>query len=549
MPRRLTEKRGAVIILALLFIAVAHIDFARFIERRATECVIPFLQWSDEAFYYAFAHSLAFDGDADLTNQFRFIAYGPIGVDMNGLFYGDYFAGPRMPMRSKVGIGTALLTAPFILIARVVAALYESCGGPEVNRFAAAYLWAYKLGMLFWSFAGIGAGYALLRRIGRAPRCAAAAMATAVLGLSIGFYIIFQNAWSHTISFGWVTLFLLFCARWHEELKEMPSPAVRLRAPLMVGLSGGLCCSIRFNNFLLLLVPLIVCIHEGRRRARSGAGAGRGYRLGSCASLVVVGTGFLIGFLPQMLVWHSMYGEWLLNTYGRFNEPLYPYSKYFFHILFSPLCGLFVWTPLAMLATAGMIIGIRREGRTSPWPWICGYILLADVWFSGCFPGWHMGNSFGARYQSDYTFIFAYGLSVIFMRARVGRLASPVLKAAVIILLLWNLYLMMAFRAYVVGAPAMRLVQKPFRLRPLIAERQKVLNQFRKDLSIAFDTGLYTDYRRRYPLMTPADLGLPTPEERAQTFNPDDEMGSLQRWRQACIEHSERIMNPPRRTE
>ena len=66
MARWLTEKRGAGVVLALLFAAVAHIDLLNFLERRNAEVVVPFLQWSDEAFYYAFAHSLAFDGDHPL---------------------------------------------------------------------------------------------------------------------------------------------------------------------------------------------------------------------------------------------------------------------------------------------------------------------------------------------------------------------------------------------------------------------------------------------------------------------------------------------------
>ncbi|MDD5556397.1 MAG: hypothetical protein PHN82_04000 [bacterium] len=544
MALRIAEKRRALIIFALFFVAAAHTDFVNFIERRDKEQVIPFLQWSDEAFYYSFAHSLAFDGDVDLTNQFRFITYGPIGHIMNILFYGDYFIEPDMPMRSKVGIGTAILTLPFILAARAAASVYESLGGPAVNRFAAVYLWAYKMGMLFWAFAGIGAGYALLRRIGRTPGVAAASVAAAMLGLSIGYYVIFQNAWTHIICFGWVTLHLLACARWHEDLKEAPPSPFRPLAPLLVGLSGGLCLSIRFNNLLLIPVPLIICMHEAMRRARGGAGTGRERRRRALASLCIIGAGYAAGFLPQMLVWRSMYGEWLVDTYGRFGERLSVLPWYFFHILLSPRCGLFVWTPLAALASAGMILGIGREGRASPWPWICSYILLAHVWFSGCFPGWHMGQSFGARYQSDYTFVFMYGFSVVFMRARRGRIAQAALRAAVAILILWNFYLMMAFRAYVIGAPAMHLVQKPFRLEPLIVERRRVWDCFRKEIALVLDVGLHTDYRRRYPLMTPADLGLPTPEEHERLFDPADEAGSVARWRRMCVEHSERIMNP-----
>jgi hypothetical protein len=543
MPRRLTERRATAIILAILFIAVAHIDFVNLIRRHNLECVIPFPQCSDEAFYYAFAHSLAFDGDADLTNEFRFIAFGPIGIDINGLFYGDYFEGPK-PMISKVGFGTALLTLPFILAARAAVALYHACGGPAVHRFAAVYLWTYKLGMLFWSFIGIAAAYALLRRLGRSMWIAAGAVVAAVLGLSIGFYIVFQNLWSHIISFGWVTLFLLCCARWHENMRETPGRPLHLLLPLMVGLAGGLCCSIRFNNLLILPVPLIVCVHEGLRRVRGDSPARRGLRLPVLLSFGAIGAGLFIGFLPQMLVWRSMYGEWIVNTYGRFGEHLQLWPRYLLGILFSPRCGLFLWTPLAALGTAGIAAGIRREGRQSPWPWICAYILLADVWFSGCFPGWHMGNSFGARYQSDYTFVFAYGLSVVFAGARGRRCVSLVLKVTVVVLVLWNFYLMEAFRASVIGSMDVQLAPRPFCIRTLVAERRTILQQLNTDLSRLFDAGLYTDYRRRYPLMTPADLGLPSPEERQRDFDGNNQMGELARWRRICIEHSERIIYP-----
>lgn len=543
MPRWLTERRATAAILAALFIAVAHIDFVNLIRRHNLECVIPFPQWSDEAFYYAFAHSLAFDGDADLTNEFRFIAFGPIGIVMNGLFYGDYFEGPK-PMISKVGFGTALLTLPFILAARAAVGLYHACGGPAVHRFAAVYLWAYKLGMLFWSFIGIAAAYALLRRLGRSVWIAAAAVAAAVLGLSIGFYIVFQNLWTHVISFGWVTLFLLCCARWHENMRETPGRPLRLLLPLMVGLAGGLCCSIRFNNLLILPVPLIVCVHEGLRRIRDDSTARRGLRLPVLLSFGAIGAGLFIGFLPQMLVWRSMYGEWLVNTYGRFGEHIQLWPRYLPGILFSPRCGLFLWTPLAALGTAGIAAGIRREGRQSPWPWICAYILLADVWFSGCFPGWHMGNSFGARYQSDYTFVFSYGLSVLYSSAQRRRGASLALGVTVSILILWNFFLMAAFRAYVIGGPEMHLAHKPLRLAPLLEKRRAIAAQCMKDIASACDFRIYTDYRRRYPLMTPADLGLPTPEERQRDFDGNNQMGELARWRRICIEHSEGIIYP-----
>jgi hypothetical protein len=507
---------ATLLLLILVFIITAHFDLANFIEIRNKERVIPCLATWDENHYYAYAHSLAFDGDLDFTNEFKFLAFGPIGIGMNDVFRDEYFLEPHTPMTTKVGIGVGILSLPFILAARIIVGLYEILRGTEINRFAAFYVWAYKLSMLFWAFTGIVAGYLLLRRLGKSHGIAAFSMLSAVLGLSLGYYVLFASAWSHTVSFGWVTLYLLTCYHWRVYLFDSDNPIRKpnirsyISRSIMLGIIAGFCCTIRFNNFIILPIPFIICGYEYLHRNNCGKTKLYPCRKVVLLSIVFFLAGTVIGFSPQILAWRAICGKLLVNSYARFGgERLYPWSKYFFHVLFHLRCGLFLWTPLAILAVIGLILSFRRE-RPSPWPLICLYILIADVWFSGSWPGWDMGDTFGARYQSDYTFVFAYGLAALFTSVQIKPLLHRIVGVAVVFLIVWNLYLMTAYRAgVIVRAP--RTMPEPFWFRSLFTENRRILNQWNKDLRLLYRLDYYWDYTRRYPLMTPADLGLPAP--------------------------------------
>jgi hypothetical protein len=97
----------------------------------------------------------------------------------------------------------------------------------------------------------------------------------------------------------------------------------------------------------------------------------------------------------------STFGSPLETGFGgtlaqRFAEP-WGYGQV--GLLFSPAKGLFVFTPLALVALLGLARAIRRGERFLPLACLAG--ALAHVVFTGRWSEWHGGESWGPRLLTD----------------------------------------------------------------------------------------------------------------------------------------------------
>jgi hypothetical protein len=123
--------------------------------------------------------------------------------------------------------------------------------------------------------------------------------------------------------------------------------------------------------------------------------------------------------------------------------------------MFSHEHGLFVWTPLALVAVGGLVwlVGRRSRDVSPDTRWIGVLLLLMvilQVYVSGSVESWTVAGSFGQRRFVSLTSIFAVGLAALSRAwtprrspaaATVGFLKSLVIIACV----WWNLGLMVQF--------------------------------------------------------------------------------------------------------
>ncbi len=147
--------------------------------------------------------------------------------------------------------------------------------------------------------------------------------------------------------------------------------------------------------------------------------------------VVVYGLGILVVLIPWTLVTLHYYGA-LLQPYDAANRLGLP-STFFEAIganLFSPARGLFIFSPIALIAIAGFVIAIRRHSATGleylgAASWI-GYVIILGTVSSS----WWAGFSYGPRYMSE-TLPFAFVLALPFvdwLRSwRASRAPRPVL--------------------------------------------------------------------------------------------------------------------------
>ena len=111
------------------------------------------------------------------------------------------------------------------------------------------------------------------------------------------------------------------------------------------------------------------------------------------------------------------------------------------YVIFSAQRGLFVWNPIYLFATAGLVLLVRREPALAVTALlgICMQWYLISSWHA-----WEQGKSFGGRMFIGCTPFFVLGILTIWSWARDKEL-ERVAKAIACFLVVANCLLMIAY--------------------------------------------------------------------------------------------------------
>jgi hypothetical protein len=181
----------------------------------------------------------------------------------------------------------------------------------------------------------------------------------------------------------------------HAGPPEAPGRSPVLGEMLAVGMAIGVACATRPQNVVIGLVPLLL-IPAAMKRAH------------------VILLGALIAALPQLIVSQTLWGAPLafVNIGGR-AHPWQMFSTFRpLETLFSWYHGLATWTPLLVLAIAGLFFvrdkALARAGLVT---FAAQWLLLSvlERWFWG-------GASFGQRRFDSCTVFFIVGLAALLER-------------------------------------------------------------------------------------------------------------------------------------
>ncbi len=128
-------------------------------------------------------------------------------------------------------------------------------------------------------------------------------------------------------------------------------------------------------------------------------------------------------------------------------------SPWFLALLFSANHGLFSWTPLLLIATAGLFLFWWRFPAIG----ICVIcMLLAFYYFMASYPDWAGISSYGNRFFVSLTVFFVLGLATVLnaiaSRLRSRAVASAWLGAILSIFIFWNLGLIFQWGAHLIPA-------------------------------------------------------------------------------------------------
>lgn len=391
--------------------------------------VTPRIRASDEIQHFASLRSLVLDRDLAYENEYRhFYERDPAGLAA----FKATFLDQREPGTGRhinfAPVGAGLLWSPFFLAAHTGVLLARGMGlDVAADGFAFPYLAAVSFASAFYAFVGLLLVHDLLQRAGGFPETIATLSVVALwLGSPIAYYTTIAPGFGHAASVFAVSLLLWLT--WRARARPAGGSALDY---FVIGLAGGLCGLVREQDVLYLALPAgLVAVSLVGRRAWAH-GIGRGFALAA---------GTLLAFVPQLVVYHALTGAF--SPSRLVTRKMSWSSPHAVEVLFDPAHGLFLWTPLLLVAAAGLLFW--AAARRDAWAALLCLALALQVWINGSVESWHMAGAFGARRFVGATAVFAFGLAAAFawLRGRGG------LKAAALVAALgiwWNLSLMVQF--------------------------------------------------------------------------------------------------------
>ena len=391
---------------------------------------------SDEIEYFAYLRSLWFDRDVSFDNEYRH--FYDIGVARTDGFR-DTFLVPVTPTGKRENfatLGCALLWAPFYAVADVTARLAGS-GSRRLaaDGYSSIYIAAVAYGSAFYGF------LALILSIRAATRLTGDGVLAGVavwFGTPLLFYMYAAPGFSHACSAFAVAVFVTVWL----QVRERWTP----RGLAALGAAAALMAMVREQDVFYAAGPALDFVWSRWRNRPVDVRA-------SAAAAAAGIAGFVLVYSPQLLAYLSLNGRPGPSTLVA--RKMTWTSPHAVDVLASPRHGLLIWTPLVLLALAGLLwlwraaaAADRAAGTRHRQPAaICVLLmLLLQIYVTGSVESWTVAGAFGQRRFVGATILLVIGLAALWQSLPRGvpRLAAGVAIAAAV---WWNVGLMALFGA------------------------------------------------------------------------------------------------------
>jgi hypothetical protein len=371
----------------------------------------------DPVLYFDTAHSMLFDHDFNLNNEFsRIKPDSPRKImPISGLPASCY------------AIGYSLLEVPFLaagtVVDRVTGNAADGYSGYALYFYCIANVVLTGLGLLYlfnmlveadpsFSFADSS--------LGGQPGNALMVVFAIFFGTTVGTYAFTRMA--HTATFLFASAFM-FC--WWRARDS--SAAGKW---LLVGLVGGFLSICRWQDAIFLGAPILYDLLGGEpwRHPLQWVRARAAYAVG-----------VFICWIPQFIEWKAIFGKYLAYPYSpayfvdhSYEIDLMKFSfppPYLWNVLTSSHNGWFVWTPLVALGAAGLLYGTAKQFRLFA-PWLA--VVAIEVFLIGSVNGWSGTDGFGNRLLMSTLPIIALGLFALLSAAGARSGMRGLLVAAMV---------------------------------------------------------------------------------------------------------------------
>jgi hypothetical protein len=154
---------------------------------------------------------------------------------------------------------------------------------------------------------------------------------------------------------------------------------------------------------------------------------------------------FAAGLTPQLLAYTALNGH--PGPSALVVRKLRWHAPHAIEVLTSTGHGFFLWTPLAVLAIAGLVVLSLRGRREARRIGAIAVLMTAtQIYVSGSVESWTVAGAFGQRRFVALTILLTIGLATL-LRSLPGGVWPMVARATVILCVWWNVSLTALFGA------------------------------------------------------------------------------------------------------
>ncbi|UCE02899.1 MAG: hypothetical protein JSW67_01480 [Candidatus Latescibacterota bacterium] len=336
--------------------------------------------------YYAPLASALFDHDFDLRNEF---------IHAEPFMRATYFERPDGRVVDPFAVGAALLWSPGLLLARAFDSDLPQRSSRSVRAGSIAYRQRYVRAMAtmtaLQALAGCVLLFIALRHVAGVLAAGTGTVAAA-LGTPLVYYALAQPSYAHAASFLAASALLLAVLR--DRQKRVPIA--------LLGALWGLVAIVRWQDAILGLIVAPRLLEEiATLQERPGS---------TLRQLALFLASALIVFSPQLFFWNSVYGSAFVYTHRGFMKWTAPQVLPF---LFSLWHGAFVYSPLLLLGSAGLLLLPDRRLR-----WAAVAALLLEIYACAAAGDWWGGGGFSARRLTSVAPLAGLGVACLVTRAQ-----------------------------------------------------------------------------------------------------------------------------------
>jgi len=350
--------------------------------------------------YYAHLPAILIYHDLD----YRFI--DSCETSVQGINRSQQFIPVDGRLENKYFVGEAVLLLPFFLLAYVIS--YFALN--DLSGYNVIFFSSVAVAAVFYAFVGLIFIRKTLKLYKVKEKWIGLVLLLLVFGTNVFHYVVYEPSVSHIYSFAMVSTFIYLIKKF--QLEKTGSYLILSSIVL------GLITIIRPVNVMIVLsIPFLAGSYDGFKKFLNDVLKSGWYLLFAIA-------GFIAVIFIQLLVYYFTHGQFYIWTYRY--EGLDFYNPHFWQVLISYRKGLFVYTPLMLVAILFVIPYFKRSTFASISFILCFVIVTYVI---SCWSSWEYGGSFSMRPFLEY-----YPLLILPMAFALNEIVKPVVIASFLVL-------------------------------------------------------------------------------------------------------------------